>query len=70
MCKKDWCVRLGQNEGALGRGNYLKYLKKGSNRKKGSGNKDFKKVGNLGQRDGCLKKGRLESPYEIEPGHC
>ena len=70
MCNEGWCVRLGEEEGAWGGGNYLKYLKKGSNRKKGRGNKDFKKEGNLGRRSGCLKQGRLESPYETDFGHC
>ena len=40
-----------------GGGNCLKYLKKGWNRKEGRGNEDFKKVGQVGSRDGYLKKG-------------
>ena len=40
-----------------GGGKCLKYLKKGWNRKKGRGNKDFKKWGQAGLRGGCLKKG-------------
>ena len=48
--------------------NYLKYLKRGKNRKEGRGNKDFKKVGGrLGQGVGALKRGggELEHPYEL-----
>ena len=52
-----------------GRGNCLKYLKRGWNKKDGRGNKDFKGGGGGGQaesRSGCLKKGRgLEAPYEL-----
>ena len=43
MCKEAWCVGLGQEGVVCGWGNYLKYLKKGWNRKEGRGNKDFKK---------------------------
>ena len=40
-----------------GGGNFLKYLKRGWNRKEGSGNKDFqRKGGQVGSRGGCLKK--------------
>ena len=40
-----------------GGGNFLKYLKRGWNRKEGSGNKDFqRKGGQAGSRGGCLKK--------------
>lgn len=37
MCKKGWCVRLGQEQGSLhkGGGNCLKYLKWGQKRKRG-----------------------------------
>ena len=43
--------------------NYLKYLKRGENRKEGRGNKDFKKVeGQAGSRGGCLKKGGAGTP--------
>ena len=45
-----------------GGGNYLKCLKRGWNKKEGRGNKDFKKVGKLGQEDGCLKKGGAGTP--------
>ena len=42
-----------------GGGNYLKYPKRGWNRKEGRGNKEFKKGGgHAGSRGGCLKKGR------------
>ena len=42
----------------MGVGNCLKYLKRGCNRKKGRGKKDFKKGGGqAGSRGGCLKKG-------------
>ena len=40
-----------------GRGNCVKYLKRGWNRKEGRGNKDFKKEEQAGSRVGCLKKG-------------
>ena len=40
-----------------GGGNYLKYLKRGWNRKEGRRNKDFKKGGQAGSRGGCLRKG-------------
>ena len=39
-----------------GGGNYLKYLKRGWNRKEGRGNKDFKKGEQAGSRGGCFKK--------------
>ena len=39
-----------------GEGNCLKYLKRRWNRKEGTGNKDFKKEGNLGQGVGALKR--------------
>ena len=48
--------------------NYLKYLKRGKNRKEGRGNKDFKKVGGrLGQGLGALKRGggRAGTPLRI-----
>ena len=56
-----------------GRGNCLKYLKRGWNKKDGRGNKDFKRGGGGGggggqaeSRSGRLKKGRgLEAPYEL-----
>ena len=53
--KEGWCVGLGQAWVPWGWGNYRKYLKRGWNRKKGRGNKDFKK-GEAGSRGGCLKK--------------
>ena len=40
----------------VGGGDFLKYLKRGWNRKKGRGNKDFKKGGKLGQGVGALKR--------------
>ena len=43
MCKEGWCVKLGQDRVAWGRGNCLKYLKRVWNRKEGRGNKHFKK---------------------------
>ena len=48
-----------------GGGNYLKYHKRGWNKKEGRGNKDFKKGGKLGQGLGALKRGGLELPYEL-----
>ena len=49
-----------------GRGDYLKYLKRGWNRKEGRGHKDLKKVGQAGSMGGCLKEeGGLEPPYEL-----
>ena len=37
-------------------GDYLKYLKRGWNRKEGRGHKDLKKVGQAGSMGGCLKE--------------
>ena len=55
--------RMGLREG---RGNCLKYLKRGWNRKEGRRNKDFEKgKGELGQGVGALKKGGLEPLYEL-----
>ena len=46
-----------------GRGNCLKYLKRGWNRKEERGNKDFKKGGGkLGQGVGALQGGRDWNP--------
>ena len=38
-------------------GNYLKYLKRGWNRKEERGDKDFKNGGQAGSRGRCLNKG-------------
>ena len=48
-------------------GNWLKYLKRGWNRTKGRGHKDFKKKGRAGSRGRCLKKGGggQEPPYKL-----
>ena len=45
MCKKDWCVRLGQEGVVCMRvwENYLQYLKRGWNRKEVRGNKNLRK---------------------------
>ena len=51
-------VGLGQQGLCEGGGNYLKYLRRGWNRKEGRGNKDFKKGYKLGQGVGALKRGR------------
>ena len=40
-----------------GRGDCLKYLNRGRNRTVRRGHKDFKRGGQAGSRDGCLKKG-------------
>ena len=49
-----------------GRGNCVKYLKRGCNRKEGRGDKDFKREGDkLGQGVGALKKEGLEPPYKL-----
>ena len=45
-----------------GRGNCLKYLKRGWKGKKGRGNKYFKKGGQAGPRGGCLEKGGAGTP--------
>ena len=47
MCNEGWCVGLAQEGGSLreGGGNCLKYLRRGWNRKEGSGNKNVKKGG-------------------------
>ena len=47
-----------------GKGNCVKCLKMGWNRKEGRGNKDLKKGGNLGHGVGALKRG-LEPPYKL-----
>ena len=53
MCKKGWCVGLGQKEVAWGRvGTVSNNLKAGWSRKEERKNKDFKRVGNLGQGEG------------------
>ena len=52
-------VGLGYEGVARAWGNFLKYLKRGWNRKEGRGNKDFKKGGGqAGSRSGCVKKER------------
>ena len=69
MYKEGWCVGLGQEGVAWGRGNYLKYLKRWCNRKKGGvGNKDFKKGGKLDQGVSALKREgwNLLTNYGIE----
>ena len=53
---KGWLVRLGQEGFAEGEEHYLKYLKRGWNRKEERGQKDFKKGRQAGSRGGCLKK--------------
>ena len=50
-----------------GGGDYLKYLKRGWNRKEGDENKDFKEGRQAGPRDLCLKKEGLEPPYNLWP---
>ena len=56
MCKEDWCVGLGQEGGFLheSEGNCLKYLKRGWNRKKWCGNKNFKKGRQAGLKGGWV----------------
>ena len=58
-------VGLGQKGFEKVGGDYLEYLKRAWNRKEGRGNKDFKKRGQATPRSRCLKKGRLEPPYEL-----
>ena len=58
-------VGLEQEGLCEGGGNSLKYLKRGWNRKEGMKNKDFKKGGQARSRGGCIKRGGLESPYEL-----
>ena len=48
-----------------GGGNYLKYLKRGWNRKQGRGNKDCKRRRQAGSRGGCIKKGGPGTPYKL-----
>ena len=50
-----------------GGGNCLKYFKKGWNRKKGRGSKDFNNGGQAGSRDGCLKRFSGTSPTDVSP---
>ena len=62
MCMEDWCVETGHEFCSLHEGgeNVLKYLKRGWNRKDGSGNKNLKNGrgggGQVRLRGGCLKK--------------
>ena len=49
----------------MGVENCLKYLKRGWNRNKGRGNKNFKKWGKLGQGVGAIKNRGLDYPYEL-----
>ena len=49
-----------------GGGNCLKYLERGWNRKGGRRHKDFKKGGQAGSMEQCLKEGGgMEFPYEL-----
>ena len=50
---------------AGGRGNCLKYLKRGGTEKRGGDTKFLKRRGQAGSRGGCLKKKGLETPYEL-----
>ena len=43
----------------------MEYLKTGWNRKEGTRNKNFKKIGQAESRVGCLKQGRLEPFYKL-----
>ena len=67
MCDEGWCVGSGQERGCLREGwvNFLKYLKRGWNRKEGRGNKIKKGGDNFCQGVGALKRRRLEPPYEL-----
>ena len=68
MCKEIWCqIRAGEN--CEGKGNCLKYLQKGWNRK-GGRNKDFKKREKLGQGVRALKRSGLEPLYELWFANC
>ena len=53
--KVGWLDK-GSSELHEGRGNCLKYLKRGWNRKDGRGNKDFEKGWQAGSRCRCFKK--------------
>ena len=68
MCKKDWCVRLGQEGVVCMRvwENYLQYLKRGWTRKEVRGNKNLRKKegGQAGSNGGWHKKGELQPQYE------
>ena len=46
-------------------GNYLKYLKRGWNKKEGRGNKDFKKGGKVGLGVDAFKSEWLEPPSKL-----
>ena len=61
---QKWVARVGVGGGG---GDYLKYLKRGWNRKEGDENKDFKEGRQAGPRDWCLKKEGLEPPYNLWP---
>ena len=56
---EEICMKVG--------GNYLKYLKRGWNKKEGRGHKDFKKMGGgkLGHRVGALKRRGLKTTCKL-----
>ena len=59
MCKEGWCVRLGQEGGSLCKGGGIVWncLKRGWNRKEGSGSKNVKKGRKAWLRSGFHKTG-------------
>ena len=64
MCKKGWCVGLGQEEVAWGWGNCLKQLKRGWNRKDTRRNRILKKGWQAGSRAGFHKKRGAGTPSQ------
>ena len=57
MCKKSRCVGIQHKGGCLDARNYLKYFKRGWNRKEGGrGDEDLRKGAKLGHRVNVLKK--------------
>ena len=65
MCKEGWCSGLGQDLGSLREGegrDFLKYFKRGWNRKEATRIKTVKTESKLRLGVGAFKKGGLDSP--------
>ena len=62
MCKKGWCVGLGQEGGCMRVGGTVLNTLKGGGTEKRGGETDSKKGVQGGSRGGCLKKGGAGTP--------
>ena len=62
--RKVWSD-YGRRDLAEGRGNCLKYLKRGGTEKRGGETKFLKRRRQAESRGECLKKKGLETPYEL-----